>query len=84
MTEPIAKAERLRRSDSGSKTSPVKPRIQVLALQSAAGRPAKEAIDAKESPRIMAYDKPPTAVLNITVSAGRMAEILPNTLAHMS
>ena len=83
-TEPMAREERSRMSESGKSTRPESRTIHVLLEQSHTGAFANIAIDLNESPRMMAYESPPTYVLKRTVRPGMMAVRSPKTLIHAS
>ena len=56
----------------------------MLLRVSIGGRPASCATDENESPRMIAYERPPTKVLKRTVSPGRREVPSPKVLAHVS
>ena len=67
-TEPMASEERSRRSARGSNTKAESAMIQKFELASTPVAPVREAIELKESPRMIEYERPATC--NATQQVG--------------
>ena len=84
ITEPIASAERSRRSESGSSTQVERKMIQALGEAKTPVKPASFAIEAKLSPMMIEYDRPAHAHMKMVVASVMKAVFSPKTLAQVS